>query len=121
MPSAEFGPITGAIPVGSVRGYLLVTGYGDYAVYCKFREDGSGRVTYIIARRPSAKAYTEPPSSVLEEFTDRELAILRLGKWAAHKPTAGPVPAKKQRRCYWLGQTELDLGPLEIKSRNAGQ
>ena len=111
MDSAEFGPTTGTIPVGSVYGYLLVMGYGDHAVYCKSREAGSGRVTYIIAHTPS----TKPPSSVLEEFNDRELAILRLRKWAGHKPTAGPVRAKKQRRRYWLGQTELDLGPLESK------
>ena len=115
IDSAEFGPTTGTIPVGSVYGYLLVMGYGDYAVYCKSREDGSGRVSYIIAHTPSTKASTEPPSSVLEEFTDRELAILRLRKWAGHKPTAGSVRAKKQRRRYWLGQIELDLGPLESK------
>jgi hypothetical protein len=72
-----------SIPVGSTYSFQLIRGYqGAFGVYRKTYEDGSGRVSYLIARQPGSKAsYSKPPASCLEEFNEEALAIDAFERW----------------------------------------
>jgi hypothetical protein len=101
-----------SIPVGIIHRFEHIESRRNYAVYKKVYQDGSGRVTYVIAQVPAIMAHTEPPSSVLEEFPDRASALGRFTKW-----TQDPlkIHSRRKTRNHDPAQCELELGPLQTK------
>jgi hypothetical protein len=105
----------GSIPVGTVHRFEHVIGNGTYAVYRKAYQDGSGRLAYLIAPIPSILAYTEPPSSVLEEFADQASAIEKFTRLVQDSLSSQPLSRWKKRHSDDPSQNELDLGLLQTK------
>ena len=101
-----------SIPVGTIHRFEHLESRRNYAVYRKVYLDGSDRVTYVIAQIPAIMAYTQPPSSVLEEFPDKASAVGRFAKW-----TQDPLKVHSWRktRSHDPAKSELDLGPLQTK------
>jgi hypothetical protein len=60
-------------------------------VYCKLY--APGRATWIIAKAPRAKAINpEPPSSIVQEFSKIDDAMLTFRRWVENRPK--PTPSK---------------------------
>jgi hypothetical protein len=106
----------GSIPIGNVHKFEHVVGNGSFAVYRKVYQDDSGRSTYVIARIPSIKAYTEPPSSVLEEFADQASALEKFMSWVQDPVQTQPLSPWEKRHPDDSAQKEFDLGPLQTKA-----
>jgi hypothetical protein len=115
----EIGPISSFFEVHQVL--------ERFAVFRKVNQK-TGRVTFVIAKRPSKLVLTEPPGSVLEEFGDEAHAISALNRWATDSRPPKPAPKLKKagayrrisnrpRRPVKVGTGQLELGlPPDIKS-----
>jgi len=101
----------GSIPVGAIHSFELLKDDGIFGVYRKIHRDGSNRVSFVIARLPSIRAYTEPPASVLSEFNGESEALRTFGRWKAQSI------ARKRKRSKNDAQREFDLGPFKTKQQ----
>src|SRR6516165_10341332 len=98
----------GSIPVGVVHSFELLTNDEFFGVYRKSYQDGSGRITYVIAHLPPIIAYTEPPASVLVEFINKSEAICTFNRWKEDPLLAQPI-SRKKKLAPDSAQRELDL------------
>jgi len=87
----------GSIPVGVVHSFELLTNDEFFGVYRKSYQDGSGRITYVIAHLPPIIAYTEPPASVLVEFINKSEAICTFNRWKEDPLLAQPIGRVRDR------------------------
>jgi hypothetical protein len=81
------------ISIGTACTYRHLESHGAFAVYCKIYQDGTNRLTYIIARQPPVQTYTMPPASVLEEFNTEAEALEAFQRWKLD-----PIPPDPVRR-----------------------
>jgi hypothetical protein len=107
----------GIIPLGQFHLFELLKDDGQFGVYKKFYQDGSGRVTYIIAEVPSQEARRNPPSSVLKEFHTEAEALQRFACWKADPFQVRPIGRRKQQRQHDPDQVEFALGPYQSKQQ----
>jgi hypothetical protein len=101
------------IPVGVVHSFEPLMRAGGYGVWRKTYQGASGRVTYIIARVPPVKAYSEPPSSALTEFSEESEALSALTRWRQESLSRQRIRRKKEQP----DQSQFELGLEPYKSK----
>jgi hypothetical protein len=104
------------IPVGTVHSFELLKDGDQFAVYKKSYQNGTGKISYIIARIPSLRAYSQPPASALMEFGDKSLALATFERWKQDPLLVSPKRARKKLSLD-PAQTFLNL---EFRPREEG-